>query len=166
MVQTELFGEAKRTKYDRNKVRRTQIKNAISACENEIQRELNKTTPKGFEKAVLEVTDWKPYDQASVSPFLDVEWMFGITDGFDIVIGNPPYIQLQNEHGKLGKLYEHCGYETFNSTGDIYCLFYERGNNLLRQGAPCATSPPTNGCGLRMGKICVGTSQSKPTRIS
>lgn len=134
VVQTELFGEAKRTKYDRNKVRRTQIKNAISACENEIQRELNKTTPKGFEKAVLEVTDWKPYDQASVSPFLDVEWMFGITDGFDIVIGNPPYIQLQNEHGKLGKFYEHCGYETFNSTGDIYCLFYERGNNLLRRG--------------------------------
>jgi hypothetical protein len=83
---------------------------------------------------VLEVTDWKPYDQASVAPFLDAEWMFGIADGFDIVIGNPPYIQLQSERGKLGKLYEPCGYETFDSTGDIYCLFYERGNNLLRPG--------------------------------
>ncbi len=83
---------------------------------------------------MLEVTDWKPYDQASVAPFLDAEWMFGIADGFDIVIGNPPYIQLQSERGKLGRLYEPCGFETFDSTGDIYCLFYERGNNLLRPG--------------------------------
>lgn len=133
-VQAELFGEAKKVRYDRNKARREQIKRNIEACESEIQREVNKTTPQGFEKAVLEVTDWKPYDQASVAPFLDAEWMFGIADGFDIVIGNPPYIQLQSERGKLGKLYEPCGYETFDSTGDIYCLFYERGNNLLRPG--------------------------------
>lgn len=39
---------------------------------------------------------WNPYDQNDVSPFFDPEWMFGVADGFDIVIGNPPYIQLQN----------------------------------------------------------------------
>lgn len=32
-----------------------------------------------------------PYDQNNSSPFFDPEWMFGITNGFDIVIGNPPY---------------------------------------------------------------------------
>ena len=76
---------------------------------------------------------WNPYDQNAVSPFFDSEWMFGVTDGFDIVIGNPPYIQLQNEGGKLGKLYQPCGFNTFASTGDIYCLFYERGHQLLKQ---------------------------------
>ena len=75
---------------------------------------------------------WNPYDQNAVSPFFDSEWMFGVTDGFDIVIGNPPYIQLQNDGGKLGKLYQSCGYKTFASTGDIYCLFYERGHQLLK----------------------------------
>ena len=54
--------------------------------------------------------------------------------GFDIVIGNPPYIQLQDNGGSLAKLYERCGYETFARTGDIYCLFYERGWQLLKQG--------------------------------
>ena len=39
--------------------------------------------------------------------------------GFDIVIGNPPYIQLQDNGGSLAKLYERCGYETFARTGDI-----------------------------------------------
>ena len=75
---------------------------------------------------------WNPYDQNAVSPFFDPEWMFGVSDGFDIVIGNPPYIQLQNDGGKLGKLYQPCGYKTFASTGDIYCLFYERGHQLLK----------------------------------
>ena len=58
--------------------------------------------------------------------------------GFDIVIGNPPYIQLQGNGGELAKLYEKCGYQTFAKTGDIYCLFYEKGWQLLRsQGHLC-----------------------------
>ena len=76
---------------------------------------------------------WNPYDQNAVSPFFDPEWMFGIADGFDIVIGNPPYIQLQNNGGELAQLYEGCGYSTFARTGDIYCLFYERGWQLLKK---------------------------------
>ena len=54
-------------------------------------------------------------------------------NGFDIVIGNPPYIQLQNNGGELAKLYEDCRFQTFAKTGDIYCLFYEKGWQLLRQ---------------------------------
>ncbi|WP_314801331.1 Eco57I restriction-modification methylase domain-containing protein, partial [Alloprevotella tannerae] len=76
---------------------------------------------------------WNPYDQNAVSPFFDPEWMFGVADGFDIVIGNPPYIQLQNNGGELAQLYEGCGYSTFARTGDIYCLFYERGWQLLKK---------------------------------
>ena len=66
--------------------------------------------------------------------FADVLNRPGGKGGFDIVIGNPPYIQLQDNGGSLAKLYERCGYETFARTGDIYCLFYERGWQLLKQG--------------------------------
>ena len=76
---------------------------------------------------------WNPYDQNAVSPFFDPEWMFGVADGFDIVIGNPPYIQLQNNSGELAQLYAGYGYSTFARTGDIYCLFYERGWQLLKK---------------------------------
>ena len=54
--------------------------------------------------------------------------------GFDVVIANPPYIQLQKDSGKLANLYEDCGYKTFKRTSDIYALFYECGINLLRDG--------------------------------
>ena len=53
--------------------------------------------------------------------------------GFDIVIGNPPYIQLQNDGGILADLYQDCNYKTYIRTGDIYCLFYERGYLLLKE---------------------------------
>ena len=53
--------------------------------------------------------------------------------GFDIVIGNPPYIQLQDDGGKLAKMYKPAKFNTFNKMGDIYQLFYEKGIALLRK---------------------------------
>jgi len=80
-----------------------------------------------------QLAEWNPYDQNTVSPFFDPEWMFGVSDGFDVVIGNPPYVQLQNNGGDLAKKYEKCNFSTYAKTGDIYCLFYERGWQLLKQ---------------------------------
>ncbi len=77
--------------------------------------------------------NWDPYNSNNSADWFDPEWMFGVKDGFDIVIGNPPYIQLQKNHGKLANLYKDKGYETFDRMGDIYALFYERGLNLLKE---------------------------------
>jgi len=53
--------------------------------------------------------------------------------GFDIMIGNPPYIQLQKMI-KETDILQDAGFETFTRSGDIYCLFYEKGINLLKKG--------------------------------
>jgi type I restriction-modification system DNA methylase subunit len=65
--------------------------------------------------------------------FLWHTWFKDIFDngGFDIVIGNPPYIQLQANGGELADLYKECGFKTFTRMGDIYSLFYEQGYNIL-----------------------------------
>lgn len=54
--------------------------------------------------------------------------------GFDCVIGNPPYIQLQ-KMGTDADALQKMNYKTYERTGDIYCLFYEMGMNLLKPGA-------------------------------
>ena len=78
------------------------------------------------------VAEWDPYDQNARAGWFDPGWMFGVTGGFDVVIGNPPYVQLQKDGGRAGDMYEGADYKTFVRTGDIYQLFYERGCGLLR----------------------------------
>ena len=63
--------------------------------------------------------------------------VFQTKKGFDIIIANPPYLQLQkakNETQKYADLYKNQNFEVFDRTGDIYCLFYEKGLKLLKNG--------------------------------
>ena len=81
-----------------------------------------------------QLSQWDPYDQNASSPFFDAEWMYGITDGFDVVIGNPPYISVEKFSGKVQQEVWKKTYSTYAARGDIYCFFYERGAELLRLG--------------------------------
>ena len=52
--------------------------------------------------------------------------------GFDVVIGNPPYVQIQSM-GTIANDLKNQGFKTFEKTGDLYCLFYELGTNILKE---------------------------------
>ena len=103
----------------------------INSLRKEIANLLIENRSLGNEDAEM-IGKWNMFDQNSSADFFDPEWMFGLNDMFDIVIGNPPYIQLQNDRGALAEMYENCGFTTFARTGDIYSLFYERGLQLLK----------------------------------
>ena len=47
--------------------------------------DLSKINAKG-----LQIAQWRPFSH-DCADWFDADWMFGITDGFDIVLGNPPY---------------------------------------------------------------------------
>lgn len=90
-------------------------------------------------KASVQLASWNSYDQNHFASFFDSEWMFGLIDGFDVVIGNPPYVQIQKFSGKQEqKDWANEKYKTFVKTGDIYTLFYERGNMLLKKSGVLA----------------------------
>ena len=42
------------------------------------------------------VATWDPYNQNAGAAWFDREWMFGLSNGFDIIIGNPPYVESRN----------------------------------------------------------------------
>ncbi|PWL58626.1 MAG: hypothetical protein DBY35_12455, partial [Bacteroidales bacterium] len=121
-------------------------KNRVAELRQKIADALIENNFIGNEQAA-DLIAWDMFDQHKYAPFFDPEWMFGVTGGFDIVIGNPPYVQLQKSIGatvrdkrgrdyemKLGDLYDREGFLTFAKTGDLYCLFYERGVKMLKSG--------------------------------
>ena len=88
------------------------------------------------DEAARQLAGWDPYDQNASSPFFDPEWMFGFTHGFDVVIGNPPYITYKGKEKVdikekdveiLIRLFPHSAEYKVNS----YALFTEKGVNLL-----------------------------------
>lgn len=74
---------------------------------------------------------WDMFDQNASSPFFDPEWMFNVKEGFDIVIGNPPYVdakeQLKKEDLKLQReaLSKNKRYKTLYQKWDLYIAFLE-----------------------------------------
>ena len=76
------------------------------------------------------IANWDPYNQNAVADFFDAEWMFGITAGFDVVIGNPPYINIENLPIAT-KNYLFKNYQTCTGRTDIYVAFLEKSISIL-----------------------------------
>ncbi|MBD5328517.1 MAG: restriction endonuclease subunit M [Bacteroides sp.] len=72
------------------------------------------------------LANWNQFDQNSAAEFLDLEWMFDITDGFDIIIGNPPYVEVLNSDAYIE-------YETYTCY-ELYAHFFERAVHMLKNG--------------------------------
>ena len=78
------------------------------------------------------VAAWDPYDQNASADWFDPEWMFGITNGFDVTIGNPPYIS----HDKIPKQLKteiRGRYQSYQPFADVYCYFIEKAIELQNQ---------------------------------
>ncbi len=117
----------------------------------EIKREYFKATPKQREKLETkyntlrqqgtmfdsrlndQLQTYDPFNNDHPASFYDQHLMHDITDAFSLVIGNPPYVQLQKNKGTLANLYQPVNYQTFVRTGDLYALFYEHGLELTKK---------------------------------
>lgn len=87
---------------------------------------------------------WNPYDQNTSSPFFDPEWMFGLKEGFDIVIGNPPYVRPHKLSSEIKvELWKH--FSTFEKKADLYVCFIEKGVKILNDSG-ILTLIVSNGC--------------------
>jgi type I restriction-modification system DNA methylase subunit len=80
------------------------------------------------------MADWNPYDQTESTDFFDPYWMFGIKDGFDMVIGNPPYGAGVSEKEKRYFLQNYESAKTIKGkqkgSTDTFALFIEKGHDL------------------------------------
>jgi len=131
-LEQKLFKIREKIFYSNSSEQKKKLRKDEKQVREELRTELENIKMPG--DVAEKIASWDPFDQNSSSAWFDPEFMFGVRDGFDIVIGNPPYIQLQKNRGELANLYKNCGFETLERTGDIYCLFYEKGLQLLKSG--------------------------------
>jgi methylase of polypeptide subunit release factors len=75
----------------------------------------------------------KVYEYAEkLDAISDDESLYGIRKGgFDVVIGNPPYVHLEKMKD-ISEALSKMNYKTFDKRGDLYCLFVEQGFNILK----------------------------------
>ncbi len=127
-------------KFFRIKTRKEKLrlKEKTQNIKNEIKEELKKNSFPDI--TIQKIVDFDIFSQLKGNDFFDSEWMFGVDDGFDIVIGNPPYIR-QEKIKEFKPILKDQGYKVFDSTADIYVYFYERGYKLLKEeGVLCYIS--------------------------
>ena len=132
--------ERQRTEWINNQQR--EIKQKVAQLPNPKQREQQL---KEFEQAkykirkakfdadfenARKIVQWKPYDQNAKADWFDPEWMYGITDGYDVVIGNPPYINIENLP-VITKNYLFENYQACKGRTDIYIAFLEKSISIL-----------------------------------
>jgi adenine-specific DNA-methyltransferase len=82
------------------------------------------------------LVEWDAFDPQSAADFFDPQWMFGrsLAEGFDIVLGNPPYVGFRDMDKKLKERIKDRFVST-NGKFDLYVPFVERGINILRKNA-------------------------------
>lgn len=130
-----LENELKQVRHKMFGAKTPKTKNKYRERDKELREEIaEELQANGWSNAsAKQLAVWDPYDQNATCSFFDPEWMFDLT-GFDIVIGNPPYIQIQKFPKEQKDKWIAQNFQTYAATADIYCLFYERGAQLLREG--------------------------------
>ena len=84
-----------------------------------------------IQQTIDKIASWNLMDQITAADWFDAEWMLGEKNGFDLVIGNPPYIR-QEDIKEFKNTVTAKEYTVYQGTADLYTYFYEQGFNLLK----------------------------------
>ena len=123
------------------------LKNELKLQFADIQKEMFQETLSRNKYASAKysaLSNWSPF-KSEPTYWFDADWMFGIKDGFDIVIANPPYIDSETMiNSGLGDQREVISkdYSFTKGNWDIYIAFFEMGfRSLSKNGVEIYISP-------------------------
>lgn len=124
----------------KRKAEKDRLKRCIKETRAALARAIEDTGFVGHSEAEL-LAGWDMFDQNASSSYFDAEWMFGVRvknkEGFDIVIGNPPYIDAKEQLKKRelsmqrDALSSNKRYKTLYQKWDLYIAFMEMGIRYL-----------------------------------
>jgi len=115
--------------------RKYHAKKELKKQDKDKRKELEKALEQsGYKKnTATQMAGWNPFDPMKSAPFYDTETMFGLFKGFDIILGNPPYVRADNPAITVQReiILKSKQYETLWEKWDLMVPFFERGIKLL-----------------------------------
>lgn len=108
---------------------REMLKLQFVQSQNKMFQKLINEGLRGHADLTTKLTSWDPFSHKA-SDWFDPEWMFGIKDGFDVVIANPPYIEFKKLSPEAKKSISN--YLSAKGKYDIYVVFIEFASNMLK----------------------------------
>jgi adenine-specific DNA-methyltransferase len=138
----KLENELKKVRHKLFSVKTPSIKRELRAKDKVLREEMQVALTEQFGNETAQLlAQWDPYDQNTSSPFFDKEWMFDISDGFDIVIGNPPYIKEYTDKSVFDGLRTSKYYQ---GKMDLWYFFTCQGLDILKENGCVSFIAPNN----------------------
>jgi adenine-specific DNA-methyltransferase len=93
-------------------------------------------------EAAQQLAGWDPYNQNAHADFFDPEWMFGFEEGFDVVIGNPPYVGERGHKNIFREISQnYWGKRYYQRKMDLFYFFFHFGlDHTKENGQICFIS--------------------------
>ena len=141
-IQQDIFDNSQQTKIDKLRFlideffsasasEKSEIKAEYRYVQNQLWNDMHRSSAYGQQSLAL--TGWDPFEHTP-SAWFDQEWMFGIKEGFDIVIGNPPYmsaLKSVKDNAENRNSYRLL-YKELSGAFDLYAAFLLRGLQLMK----------------------------------
>jgi hypothetical protein len=120
---------------------KTKLERQFKKVQNDLLN-LRELATKDNYQVYSKLYEFNPFEDKACSWF-DPWWMFGVKDGFDIVIGNPPYVDIKalkpDVVRTLFKLYP-----TAINRINLYSVFIEKAHSLLHREGTLAFIVPNS----------------------
>lgn len=122
--------------FDATGTEREQLKLQFVQAQNKMFQRMIQEGRRGYADLTIKLSSWDPFSHKASSWF-DPNWMFGISDGFDIVIANPPYISFglrgtqkmsKEERDALVKMYPNSAEYKIS----LYAIFMDKAIQLSK----------------------------------
>lgn len=81
----------------------------------------------------MKLAKWNMFEQNEFAKFFDPQWMFGISEGFNVIIANPPYVSIKDIPSDIVKIYK-SKYDSAKKQTDLYAIFLEKALSLSKIG--------------------------------
>ncbi|MBV6477750.1 MAG: hypothetical protein HGGPFJEG_00494 [Ignavibacteria bacterium] len=108
--------------------RKLEIENEFLQTQEKMARQLAKN--RITSGRAIELANWNPFSYESAKWF-DPKWMFGLNEGFDIVIGNPPYVRQEKLDKNYKAILNSIHKEVANGTADLYVYFFSQALRIV-----------------------------------